>query len=136
VYNTVEDVPHKGCGLMFFSTLNDASLAVVALANMGREKVVAAEMMDYQSLKAVQTLENVPEFVREQQLSQAFILKILKNTIPGGQSVKVSCLLLVVNVEKVLLLLPKTFASKSKTSLRALKCLQNYSTNTISLMVV
>ncbi len=65
VYNTVEDVPHKGCGLMFFSTLNDASLAVVALANMGREKVVAAEMMDYQSLKAVQTLENVPDFVRE-----------------------------------------------------------------------
>lgn len=65
VYNTVEDVPHKGCGLMFYSTLNDASLAVVALANMGREKVVAAEMMDYQSLKAVQTLENVPDFVRE-----------------------------------------------------------------------
>lgn len=65
VYNTVEDVPHKGCGLMFFSTLNDASLAVVALANMGREKVIAAEMMDYQSLKAVQSLENVPEFVRE-----------------------------------------------------------------------
>lgn len=65
VYNTVEDVPHKGCGLMFFSTLNDASLAVVALANMGREKVVAAEMMDYQSLRAVQTLENVPDFVRE-----------------------------------------------------------------------
>ena len=65
VYNTVEDVPHKGCSLMFFSTLNDASLAVVALANMGREKVVAAEMMDYQSLKAVQTLENVPDFVRE-----------------------------------------------------------------------
>ena len=65
VYNIVEDVPHKGCGLMFFSTLNDASLAVVALANMGREKVVAAEMMDYQSLKAVQTLENVPDFVRE-----------------------------------------------------------------------
>ena len=65
VYNTVEDVPHQGCGLMFFSTLNDASLAVVALANMGREKVVAAEMMDYQSLKAVQTLENVPDFVRE-----------------------------------------------------------------------
>ena len=65
VYNTVEDVPYKGCGLMFFSTLNDASLAVVALANMGREKVIAAEMMDYQSLKAVQTLENVPDFVRE-----------------------------------------------------------------------
>ena len=65
VYNTVEDVPHKGCGLMFFKTLNDASLAVVALANMGRDKVVAAEMMDYQSLKAVQTLENVPDFVRE-----------------------------------------------------------------------
>ena len=65
VYNTVEDVPHKGCGLMFFSTLNDASLAVVALANMGREKVIAAEMMDYQSLRAVQSLENVPDFVRE-----------------------------------------------------------------------
>ena len=65
VYNTVEDVPYKGCGLMFFKTLNDASLAVVALANMGRDKVVAAEMMDYQSLKAVQSLDNVPDFVRE-----------------------------------------------------------------------
>lgn len=65
VYNTVEDVPHKGCGLMFFRTLNDASLAVVALANMGREKVVAAEMMDYQSLCAVQSLENVPAFLSE-----------------------------------------------------------------------
>lgn len=65
VYNTVEDVPYKGCGLMFFKTLNDASLAVVALANMGRDKVVAAEMMDYQSLKAVQALDNVPNFVRE-----------------------------------------------------------------------
>ena len=65
VYNTVEDVPYKGCGLMFFKTLNDASLAVVALANMGRDKVVAAEMMDYQSLKAVQSLDNVPEFVHE-----------------------------------------------------------------------
>ena len=65
VYNTVEDVPHKGCGLMFFKTLNDASLAVVALANMGREKVIAAEMMDYQSLRAVQALDNVPDFVRE-----------------------------------------------------------------------
>ena len=65
VYNTVEDVPYKGCGLMFFKTLNDASLAVVALANMGRDKVVAAEMMDYQSLKAVQALDNVPDFVRE-----------------------------------------------------------------------
>ena len=65
VYNTVEDVLYKGCGLMFFKTLNDASLAVVALANMGRDKVVAAEMMDYQSLKAVQALDNVPDFVRE-----------------------------------------------------------------------
>ena len=32
---------------------------------MGRDKVVAAEMMDYQSLKAVQSLDNVPDFVRE-----------------------------------------------------------------------
>ena len=65
VYNTVEDVPHKGCGLMFFKTLNDASLAVVALANMGREKVIAAEMMDYQSLRAVQSLETyLNSFVR------------------------------------------------------------------------
>lgn len=64
VYNTVEDVPNKGCGLAFFPTLNDASEAVVALAGMGREKVIAAEMMDYQSLKSVQQLEAVPDFVR------------------------------------------------------------------------
>lgn len=64
VYNTVEDVPHKGCGLAFFADLEDASEAVVALANMGRERVVAAEMMDYLSLKSVQQLEEVPDFVR------------------------------------------------------------------------
>lgn len=64
VYNTVEDVPHKGCGLAFFSNLNDASEAVVTLAGMGRERVVAAEMMDYLSLKSVQALESVPDFVR------------------------------------------------------------------------
>ena len=66
-------------------------------------------------------------FIKEQlkdiqQLFQVFILKILKNTIPGGQSVKVSCQSLVVNVEKVLLLSEKTFASKSRTLLRARKC--------------
>lgn len=65
VYNTVEDVPHKGCGLLFFSNLNDASKAVVKLAGMGRDKVIAAEMMDYQSLRAVQQLESVPDFVRD-----------------------------------------------------------------------
>lgn len=65
VYNTVEDVPHKGCGLLFFSNLNDASEAVVKLAGMGRDKVIAAEMMDYQSLRAVQQLESVPDFVRD-----------------------------------------------------------------------
>ena len=50
---------------MFFKTLNDASLAVVALANMGREKVIAAEMMDYQPcapFKALKTYLN--SFVR------------------------------------------------------------------------
>lgn len=65
VYNTVEDAPFKGCGLLFFKNLNDASKAVVALANMGREKVVAAEMMDYQSLRAVQRLDTVPEFLHD-----------------------------------------------------------------------
>ena len=48
---------------MFFAKLNDASRAVVALANMSRDKVVAAEMMDYLSLKSVQQLPEVPSFV-------------------------------------------------------------------------
>lgn len=65
VYNTVEDVPYKGCGLAFFPTLNDASQAVVALAGMGRDKVIAAEMMDYLSLQAVQHLDAVPDFVSQ-----------------------------------------------------------------------
>ena len=64
-YNCVEDVKHKGCGLLFFEKLSDASRAVVALANMGREKVIAAEMMDYLSLKSVQQLPEVPSFVRD-----------------------------------------------------------------------
>ncbi len=74
VYNTVEDVPNKGCGLMFFKTLNDASEAVVALAGMGREKVIAAEMMDYQSLCAVRSLENVPDFIQEVEEGTSAIL--------------------------------------------------------------
>ena len=49
-----------------------------SLANMGREKVVAAEMMDYQSLKAVQTLDNVPDFVREVPEGTSAILFQLK----------------------------------------------------------
>ena len=65
---------------MFFKTLNDASLAVVALANMGRDKVVAAEMMDYQSLKAVQSLDNVPDFVREVPEGTSAICSKLKAT--------------------------------------------------------
>ena len=65
VYNTVEDVPNKGCGLAFFGNLNDASQAVVKLAGMGRDKVIAAEMMDYLSLKSVQQLDAVPDFVRD-----------------------------------------------------------------------
>lgn len=63
VYNCVDDAKYKGCGLLFFAKLNDASRAVVALANMSRDKVVAAEMMDYLSLKSVQQLPEVPSFV-------------------------------------------------------------------------
>lgn len=64
IYNCVDDVPFKGCALLFFKNLDDASRAVVTLANMPRERVVAAEMMDYLSLKAVSRLENVPDFVK------------------------------------------------------------------------
>ena len=64
VYNTVEDKKFKACGLVFYQELSDASRAVVTLANMGRKYVVSAEMMDYLSLKSVQNLEQVPDFVR------------------------------------------------------------------------
>lgn len=64
VYNTVEDKKYKGCGLLFYEKLSDASKAVVALANMGRDRVVSAEMMDYLSLKSVQNLPQVPSFVK------------------------------------------------------------------------
>lgn len=64
-YNCVENVPYKGCGLLFFKSLHDASEAVVTLGNMPRSKVVAAEMMDYLSLKAVQALDDVPDFMKK-----------------------------------------------------------------------
>lgn len=63
-YNCVDDAKYKGCGLLFFGKLTDASKAVVALAGMSRDVVVAAEMMDYLSLKSVQQLDEVPDFVR------------------------------------------------------------------------
>ncbi len=63
-YNCVDNAKYKGCGLVFYGNLNDASRAVVTLAGMSRDVVVAAEMMDYLSLKSVQQLPEVPDFVR------------------------------------------------------------------------
>lgn len=74
VYDCVEDVPFKGCGLVFYEKLSDASQAVVKLAGMPRDIVVAAEMMDYLSLKSVQGLENVPSFVKDIPVGTSCIL--------------------------------------------------------------
>lgn len=63
-YNCVDDPKFKGCALMFFETLEDASRAVVAINPLDKKEVVAAEMMDYACLKSVANLSNVPEFLK------------------------------------------------------------------------
>lgn len=74
IYNCVDDAKYKGCGLVFYKELIDASKAVVKLAGMSRDIVVAAEIMDYLSLKSVQNLETVPDFVRNIQEGTSAIL--------------------------------------------------------------
>lgn len=74
IYNCVDDAKFKGCGLVFYKELGEASKAVVKLAGMSRDVVVAAEMMDYLSLRSVQNLESVPSFVHNIQEGTSAIL--------------------------------------------------------------
>lgn len=61
-YYTVDDYPFKGCGLLFYDDLSQASEAVVKLANLDSQVISAAEMMDYSCIKAVkQSISDIPE---------------------------------------------------------------------------
>lgn len=73
-YYTVKDSLYKGCGLLFFKNLDETSKAVVRLASLGRELVNAAEMMDYECLKAVMTYDGIPSIVKECQDGYTCIL--------------------------------------------------------------
>lgn len=64
-YYTVADYAFKGCGLLFYENLNDASKAVVKLANMPNGVVAAAEMMDYSCLLAVRKVPDIPKIIHE-----------------------------------------------------------------------
>ncbi|MDL0089506.1 FAD-binding and (Fe-S)-binding domain-containing protein [Campylobacter gastrosuis] len=64
-YFAVDDFKFKGCGLLFYDDLAQASKAVVKLANLGRDVVVAAEMMDYACLNATKEIEGVPSIIKE-----------------------------------------------------------------------
>lgn len=59
-YYLVDDYLHKTCALIFYKNLSLAAKAVNILAE-NKNKVSAAELMDYACLKSVSHLEDMPE---------------------------------------------------------------------------
>lgn len=64
-YFCVKDYKFKSSGLLFFESLNSASTAVVRLANLPRDVICSAEMMDFACLNAVKDIDGVPAIVKE-----------------------------------------------------------------------
>lgn len=70
---SVEDYPHKACGLLFYENILDAAEAVKILAR-NDDIISSAEIMDYSSLKSVQSLSGIPPIIREVREGNACIL--------------------------------------------------------------
>lgn len=59
-YSCVKLAAATGCGLLFYSNLDDAASAVTRLASLSRDEIAAAEMMDYASLKSLKGVSGIP----------------------------------------------------------------------------
>ncbi|STP12729.1 D-lactate dehydrogenase [Helicobacter mustelae] len=65
VYTSVEDFANKACGLLFFEDLSSASKAITILAELGREVLNAAEIMDYACLASCQRVPELAEILQD-----------------------------------------------------------------------
>ncbi|WP_100612091.1 FAD-binding and (Fe-S)-binding domain-containing protein [Confluentibacter lentus] len=71
VLNTVPDYKFKSTALLYFQSIFDACQAIVPLKNSGAMMV---ELMDRASLRAVENMESIPDFVKTLPESAAALL--------------------------------------------------------------
>jgi D-lactate dehydrogenase len=71
VLNTVTDYSYKSTALLYFSSISDACNAIVPLTNSG---ALMVELMDRASLRAVENMESIPDFVKTLPESSAALL--------------------------------------------------------------
>ncbi|MGF1742333.1 FAD-binding oxidoreductase [Vibrio profundum] len=70
-YNTVPDYTHKASALLVFANIEQASLAVTALA---QTRVTAVELMDGRSLQSVSEKTGMPSFIRNLDMEACALL--------------------------------------------------------------
>ena len=70
-YNTVVEHPHKASALIVFKDIEEASLAVTALA---KDPVSAVEMMDGRAMRSVADKPGMPDFIAQLDLQAGTLL--------------------------------------------------------------
>lgn len=79
VLNTVPDYSHKATALLYFSTISDACNAILPLTDSG---ALMVELMDRASLRAVENMESIPDFVKTlPESAAALLVEYQENTI-------------------------------------------------------
>ncbi|SFZ93611.1 D-lactate dehydrogenase [Flaviramulus basaltis] len=79
VLKTVPDYSHKSTALLYFSTISDACNAIVPLNNSG---ALMVELMDRASLRAVENMESIPDFVKTlPEFAAALLIEYQENNI-------------------------------------------------------
>lgn len=81
VLQTVPDLPHKMTGMLYFDTPEAACDAIPDLTATGAE---ALEFMDRASLRSVEEMKGVPDFVKSLPLRAAAILCEFQSDTEGG----------------------------------------------------
>ena len=85
-YNTVEDPPYKACALIIYDSLEHACSAVSALK---AAPVAAVELMDRASLRSVENMEGVPNYLPELSPNAAALLVETRSMHKGCMEKKV-----------------------------------------------
>jgi D-lactate dehydrogenase len=81
VLQTVADLPHKITGMLYFENPEIACASIPDLKNLGAE---AVEFMDRASLRSVENMKGVPDFVKDlPENAAAFLCEFQSNTEGG-----------------------------------------------------
>jgi D-lactate dehydrogenase len=81
VLQTVPDLPHKITGILYFENPETACASIPALKKLGAE---AVEFMDRASLRSVENMKGVPDFVKDLPENTAAFLCEFQSDTEGG----------------------------------------------------